>query len=84
MTSLIGLLISLIKIVEVFLNINARRGEERQTRHAVLTLQIYRQRLERSLLARRQSRAEHGDVHDSDGGSDDGAGSLPDDGYRRD
>lgn len=80
MASLIGLLISFIKIVEVFLGLHVRRGEERQTHHAVLTLQKYKQRLERSLLARRQSRAEHGSVDTSD----DGRNSLPDDGYRRD
>lgn len=80
MASLIGLFISFIKIVKVFLALHARRNEERQKRHAVLTLQEYKQKLERSLLARRQSRAENGDV----GTSDDGGNSLPDDGYRRD
>ncbi|MEP2943575.1 MAG: hypothetical protein ABJL18_00220 [Hyphomicrobiales bacterium] len=80
MASLIGLLISFIKIFEAFLDINARRDEERQTRHAILSLQNYRERLERSLLARRQSRAEHS----GDDISVDGNDSLPDDGYRRD
>ena len=80
MASFIGLLISFIKLIEIFLTIRARRGEAKNAGHAILTLQKYRERLERSLLARRQSRLEHGDVDSVD----DGTNSLPDDGYRRD
>lgn len=82
--AILGILLPLIRFLELFLNFTRERAKGAETRHAILTLQHYRERLEKALLARGQIRdIPHRDDHPG-GVSDDGPQGRADDGYRRD
>lgn len=82
--AILGILVPLIKFLELFLNFNRERSKGAETRHAILTLQAYRERLERALLARSQIRDLPPCSDHPDGVPDDRSCGIADDGYRRD
>lgn len=84
MTQIAGLLLALFRFAELFLRHRTRQLGDKRTRHAILTLQKYKERFEKALLARRETRSGQDDPVAPPVAPIDGNNRLPDDGYRRD
>lgn len=79
-TTVLGVLSALIKLVELLVQGRFKAQKERQDYETILLLRQYRERLEKALQARKD--ASKG--HRVDDGIERDGDSLPDDGFRRD
>ena len=79
-TTALGVLSALIKLVELLVQSRFKSQRERQDYETILLLRQYRERLEKALQARKDAIENHADIpsHERD------VERLPDDGFRRD
>lgn len=78
MAQLLGLLLAFAKLGDLLVQLSRKRHKMKDDAGAIVTLQNYRERLEKALLARRKAALDDID-HNRDR-----ADGLPDDGHRRD
>ncbi|MEP3631031.1 MAG: hypothetical protein ABJN04_13615 [Hyphomicrobiales bacterium] len=79
-TSALGVLSALIKLVELLVQSRFKSQKERQDYETILLLRQYRERLEKSLQARKDAAKGFANAPDNERDVE----RLPDDGFRRD
>ena len=79
-TTVLGVLSALIKLVELLVQSRFKSQRERQDYETILLLRQYRERLDKALQARQNVAKGHASVLDHERDAE----RLPDDGFRRD